>query len=194
MHRQHSSGWIVLFLTTLIGSTLLQAPPALGTAQTHPSTGMPPGIDVAIEQLAAASSEATGQPASNAVDGDATTHWCPGAGTDEAQLTVDLDRLQQLNGTGVTWVGHAPKRYKVQISVDGRHWRQLSGRRSSGSSWASSRPRPSNEAWRGFPSGLWTFSAASPKGRPLSCRQRLSVWNSTNFCGAPSRRALPIST
>ena len=137
MHRQHSSGWIVLFLTTLIGSTLLQAPPALGTAQTHPSTGMPPGIDVAIEQLAAASSEATGQPASNAVDGDATTHWCPGAGTDEAQLTVDLDRLQQLNGTGVTWVGHAPKRYKVQISVDGRHWRQLSGRRSSGNTLTS---------------------------------------------------------
>jgi arabinogalactan endo-1,4-beta-galactosidase len=117
---------------TLIGSTLVQARPALGIMRPH-SSGMPAGIDVAIEQPTTAASETADQPASNAVDGDATTHWCPGTAAAETQLTVSFDQVQQLNGTGITWVGRAPERYVVEISVDGRHWRQLRGTRPSGS-------------------------------------------------------------
>jgi arabinogalactan endo-1,4-beta-galactosidase len=138
MYGQHSARWIVLFVTTLIGGALLQSLPAMAAGRKPPAaTGLPPGIDIAIERPANGSSETTGQPATNAVDGDATTHWCPGAGTSDAQLTVSLDRLQQLNGTGVTWVGRAPAWYQVELSADGRHWRPLHGTRSAADSLTS---------------------------------------------------------
>ena len=129
MLRQHSSLWILFCLITLISSSILLAQPALGTAR-MPSSAMPPGIDVAIGQPATASSETTDQPAANALDGDATTHWCPGAETADAQLTVSFDDLHPINGTGVTWVGRAPEQYKVQFSVDGNHWQPLPATRS----------------------------------------------------------------
>jgi hypothetical protein len=130
MLRKHGSRQIILLLTTLIASTLLSISPALGAKRTPPDS-MPAGIDVAIVQSASASSEAAGQPAANAVDGDATTHWCPGAGATNAQLTVGLGQRYQLNGTGVTWVARVPQHSSVQISRDGRHWQQLAGSRSS---------------------------------------------------------------
>src|SRR6266540_1172530 len=127
---QHRFSWITLLLVMVIGSSLLQARPAFGTAQAS-SPLMPPGIDIAIGQPPSASSETASQPAANAVDGDATTHWCPGAGMATAQLTLELDDLRELNGTGVTWVGRAPEQYAVQISVDGQHWYEFPGTRSS---------------------------------------------------------------
>lgn len=128
MLRQHNSLWLLFFLTTLIISTLVPLP-AVGATR-KPSSAMPPGIDVAIGQPATASSATDDQPSANALDGDATTHWCPGAGVSAAQLTVDLDRQHQINGTGITWVGRAPEQYDVQISVDGSHWRRLPSSRS----------------------------------------------------------------
>jgi len=123
MLRQHRFSRSALLLVMVISSSLLQAQPALGTAQTP--LVMPGGIDVAIGQPATASSATAGQPAANALDGDATTHWCPGAGAMEAHLTVDVGALQQFNGTGITWAGRAPEQYEVQFSVDGSHWQPL---------------------------------------------------------------------
>src|SRR4029078_258459 len=115
MYGQHSARWIVLFVTTLIGGALLPSLPAMAAGRKPPAaTGMPQGIDIAIERPANGSSETTGQPATNAVDGDATKHWWAGVGASDAQLTVSLDRPQQLNGTGVTWVGRAPAWYQVE--------------------------------------------------------------------------------
>ena len=65
MLGQHGSGWIPLLLMALIGSTLAQARPALGIMR-PPSSRMPAGIDVAIEQPTTAASETADQPASNA--------------------------------------------------------------------------------------------------------------------------------
>ena len=127
--RSLHSGWLVLCLTALIGGMLLPTLPARGADRSPTSLAMPPGLDVAIEQPATASSELADQPAAQANDGDATTHWCPGGGATEAWLTISLDKVHLLNGTGITWVGRAPERYEVQISVDGRHWRPLHGTR-----------------------------------------------------------------
>jgi arabinogalactan endo-1,4-beta-galactosidase len=156
MLRKHSSKWIVFLLTALISSTLFQTQSALGA--THaPASRMPAGVDVAIGQSATASSETAGQPVANAVDGDATTRWCPAAGATSAQLTVDLGQRYQLNGTGITWAAHSPTRYSVQTSADGRHWQQLGGAHSSGST-------------------LTTFDQA---GKHTAARMvRLSFWDS----------------
>ena len=76
----------------------------------------------------------------------------------------------------------------------GRSHRNCSGRRSSGSCWASSRraDRPAGPR-AASPPGAGR-SRPLLKGRGRSCRQRLSVWNSTICCGVPSTPARPIST
>jgi arabinogalactan endo-1,4-beta-galactosidase len=66
---------------------------------------LPSGLDVAIgAHVSANSGSAPGEPLNDAVDGDGTTRWCPStAGTH--QVTVDLGRVEDLTGTGITFSG-----------------------------------------------------------------------------------------
>jgi arabinogalactan endo-1,4-beta-galactosidase len=57
-------------------------------------------LDIALTGTATADTQATNDPASNAIDGSATTDWCATKWTGE--VTVDLGRVRTLDGLGVT--------------------------------------------------------------------------------------------
>jgi arabinogalactan endo-1,4-beta-galactosidase len=133
---KHSSRCRALSVALVIGG-LLSMITVIGAAPVSPSTlAMPAGINVAIGRSVTASSEAGG-PATNAVDGDPQTPWCFSAGTTDAELTVSLDTLRLLTGTGVTWVGRAPAQYEVYYATNAGHWRQLPATRLGGSALTS---------------------------------------------------------
>jgi len=73
--------------------------PSFGGWQRAPSQT---ALNIALGRnvTATASSEAAGSPASNAIDGDASTQWCSTQWT--GSVTVDLGRVQTLNGLGLT--------------------------------------------------------------------------------------------
>ena len=83
--------------------------PVAGTAAL-PGTlpPLPSGLNAAIgAKVTANSGSAPGEPLSNAVDGDGTTRWCPttvGVHT----VTVDLGRVANVTGTGITFSGAQP--------------------------------------------------------------------------------------
>jgi arabinogalactan endo-1,4-beta-galactosidase len=77
-------------------ATLLIAGTALGQGGDTPRMA----LNVALTGTASASTSATGSPASNAIDGDASTQWCSANGT--GSLTIDLGQVRPLTGFGVT--------------------------------------------------------------------------------------------
>src|ERR1700742_2282678 len=66
----------------------------------HAAARYTTALNVALAGTATASTEAAGSPASNAIDGDATTQWCSSQWT--GTLTVDLGSVRTLNGFGLT--------------------------------------------------------------------------------------------
>src|ERR1700761_3393821 len=66
---------------------------------------LPDGLNVAIGARASANSGAApGSALANIDDGDGTTRWCP-SGLGIHRVTLDLGRVVQLTGTGVTFSG-----------------------------------------------------------------------------------------
>src|SRR5207237_7195065 len=57
-------------------------------------------VDLALAGSATASSAQAASPASNAIDGSASTTWCPATGA--ASLVVDLGRERRLQSVGLT--------------------------------------------------------------------------------------------
>jgi arabinogalactan endo-1,4-beta-galactosidase len=79
-----------------------QAPPATAAAML-PS--LPSGLNVAIgARVDANSGSAPSTTLSNVDDGDGTTRWCPST-LGIHRVTIDLGRVEQLTGTGVTFSG-----------------------------------------------------------------------------------------
>ena len=66
----------------------------------HAASPYTTALNVALAGTATASTEAGGSPASNAIDGDATTQWCSTEWT--GNVTVDLGSVRVLNGFGLT--------------------------------------------------------------------------------------------
>ena len=73
---------------------------APGTATADQHRPSQTSLDVALEGTATASTEATGSPASNAIDGSASTMWCSTQWT--GSVTVDLGSVRTLDGLGQT--------------------------------------------------------------------------------------------
>ncbi len=71
-------------------------------------------LNVALGGTATASTEAGGAPASNAIDGDASTQWCSTQWT--GNVTVDLGSVRLLNGFGLT-LGSGATTALVNISA-----------------------------------------------------------------------------
>src|ERR1700727_3092929 len=71
-------------------------------------------LNVALAGTATASTQASGSPASNAIDGDATTQWCSTQWT--GNVTVDLGSVRSLNGFGLT-LGSGATTALVNISA-----------------------------------------------------------------------------
>jgi arabinogalactan endo-1,4-beta-galactosidase len=91
----------------LLGCALALISASLGpgeVAQAFANQPSPPhtSLDVALAGTASASSEASGSPASAAIDGSASTDWCSTAQWTASSVTVDLGRVESLDGLGVT--------------------------------------------------------------------------------------------
>ena len=72
--------------------------------------------------VARASSALAGAAASNAVDGDPTTAWRAASGAQS--ITLDQGRPREFGGLTLRWRdGEHASRYRVQLSDDGRQWR-----------------------------------------------------------------------
>jgi arabinogalactan endo-1,4-beta-galactosidase len=121
-----------LIMTLALGCVLAcAAPVAMATARTRATTahkrphrvahhdGHATGpyataLNVALAGSATASTEASGSPASNAIDGDASTQWCSTQYTGD--VTVDLGSVRTLNGFGLT-LGSGATTALVNISA-----------------------------------------------------------------------------
>ncbi|GAA3029586.1 hypothetical protein GCM10020000_02800 [Streptomyces olivoverticillatus] len=60
--------------------------------------------------------------AAAAVDGNPATAWVPDGPNGE--LTTDLGKPVRVTKATPVWSGPAPASYDVELSVDGRHWRE----------------------------------------------------------------------
>jgi arabinogalactan endo-1,4-beta-galactosidase len=88
-------GSMLLGVLVLIGAAGPSRASRIGKAHARPLS-----LDIALTGSAVASSQATGSPPSNAIDGSATTQWC--AKEWRGTVTVDLGRVRSLDGFGLT--------------------------------------------------------------------------------------------
>ena len=89
-----------------------------------------PSINWALSGQASADSAQSGDPASNAIDGDAGTDWCPNAW--EGTLTVDLGQTRLLDGLGITLDASAPSAATtIQLATTSGQWTTCPPRRTS---------------------------------------------------------------
>src|SRR6201992_4270043 len=80
----------------------------------HATGSYATALNVALAGSATASTEASGSPAANAIDGDASTQWCSTQWTGD--VTVDLGSVRTLNGFGLT-LGSGATTALVNISA-----------------------------------------------------------------------------
>src|SRR4029077_18273679 len=98
---------------------------AAGAARKGPHRDWPwaqgPSINWALSGQASADSSQSGDPASNAIDGDAGTDWCPNAW--EGTLTIDLGQARFLDGLGITLDAAAPSAdATIQLATTSGQW------------------------------------------------------------------------
>lgn len=113
--RWRARRWVTLplafSLTVLLvaASATSQARPAAAgsvsaqkasAAASSPDPGQAPAVNWALSGQATATASQSGNPPSNAIDGDAATSWCTSSWPDT--LTVDLGQVRDLDGIGIT--------------------------------------------------------------------------------------------
>ena len=119
----------------LVAAPLI-ASAATGTAQARagapgvraragaPGPDTAPTVDWALSGQANATSAGSGQPASNAIDGDAGTDWCPSSWT--GTLTVDLGQVRSLTDLGITLAASSPSAdATIQVASQAGDWHTL---------------------------------------------------------------------
>jgi arabinogalactan endo-1,4-beta-galactosidase len=86
----------------------------------------PLAVNLALGETATASSEQAASPAANAIDGDASTAWCPTGAS--GTLVVDLGRERRITGVGLTLAaGSSPAIGSVAVAASQGRWRTLAG-------------------------------------------------------------------
>jgi arabinogalactan endo-1,4-beta-galactosidase len=89
-----------------------------------PGPGAAPSVNWALSGQATATSAGSGQPAANAIDGDAGTDWCPSSWT--GTLTVDLGQVRSLTDLGITLDASSPSAdATIQVASQAGDWRAL---------------------------------------------------------------------
>lgn len=84
----------------------------------------PPTVNWALSGQATATSAGPGKPASNAVDGDAGTDWCPSSWT--GTLTVDLGQVRSLTDLGITLDASSPSAdATIEVASQAGDWHAL---------------------------------------------------------------------
>jgi arabinogalactan endo-1,4-beta-galactosidase len=115
------------------GAVLLAVPLAIsttvGTAQAHPGRvdsfgSAPPTVNWALSGTATATSEESGDPAGNAIDGDAGTDWCTSSYT--GTLSVDLGQVKALSDLGITLDSASPSASAtIELASTAGNWQQV---------------------------------------------------------------------
>ena len=80
-------------------------------------------FDLAKGKKIFASSSVDNDPA-NANDGNNNTRWASKSNDDE-WIAVDLGKQEVINGVGLNWEDAYGKSYKIEVSDDNSHWRQV---------------------------------------------------------------------
>ena len=92
----------------------------------HRQGPAPLAVNLALGGTATASTEQAAAPAANAIDGDASTAWCPAAGS--GSVVVDLGRERRLTGLGVTLAeGDAAATATLALAGSSGRWRTVTG-------------------------------------------------------------------
>lgn len=104
---------------------LAASAPAAGSAPAASRTGQQasaaPTVDWALAGQASATSSESGNPAANAVDGDAGTDWCPDSWT--GTLTIDLGQVRSLSDLGITLDAASPSaNATIQVASTAGDW------------------------------------------------------------------------
>ena len=83
----------------------------------------PPGVNLALNKVATASSyeNQQGNPASNVVDGNATTKW-GSLFVDPSWVEIDLGSAQTFNRVILRWEAAYATSYEIQVSNDNANW------------------------------------------------------------------------
>ncbi|GAA2637946.1 discoidin domain-containing protein [Paractinoplanes durhamensis] len=107
------------------------SPTVTATTTTKPSPSASPtvtgrantaGANLALHKTATTSSvESATWPASAAVDGDMESRWSSGF-ADPQWITVDLGAVWAINDVRLAWEHAYALHYRVDISLDARHW------------------------------------------------------------------------
>jgi arabinogalactan endo-1,4-beta-galactosidase len=104
-HRRHITRWVAVpaglsVCALLVAASAVQVGPATAAAGQHHGPGQVPTVNWALSGQATATTSQSGNPPSNAIDGDGATSWCTDSWPDT--LTVDLGQVRTLDGIGIT--------------------------------------------------------------------------------------------
>ena len=72
--------------------------------------------------FATATSEESGNPADNAVDGDKSTRWCAASGKSGEKITVDMGRPVDVKTVNILWEKQSNHLFKLEGSGDGKRY------------------------------------------------------------------------
>jgi arabinogalactan endo-1,4-beta-galactosidase len=93
------------------------------TATAAADSAQTPTVNWALAGTASATTEASGSPASNAVDGNASTDYCTSGWT--GTLTIDLGQVRALTDLGLTLDNTSPSASaSIQIASTAGNWQQ----------------------------------------------------------------------
>ena len=83
-----------------------------------------PTVDWALSGQATATSTESGDPASNAIDGDAGTDWCTGSWT--GSLVVNLGQARAVSDLGITLDASSPSASAtIKVATQAGHWQAV---------------------------------------------------------------------
>lgn len=88
-----------------------------------PASVVKANTNIALGKTASASTSQANYPASNGIDGNATTRWCAANGNTGNWYMVDLGSNQSIIGTEITWeFAGRPYGYRLETSTDNSTW------------------------------------------------------------------------
>jgi len=112
----------------VLGLPFLVAAASAGSSHARPAEGASSasrlGVNWALSGTATANSEASGAPASNAVDGNAGTDWCTSSWT--GSLVIDLGQVRHLDGLGITLDATSPSASaSISLATQSGQWQAV---------------------------------------------------------------------
>jgi arabinogalactan endo-1,4-beta-galactosidase len=109
-------------VTSVLLAATVAAPATAARADAPRRT---PEVNLALTGSARADTAGEGHAAASAIDGDATTAWCPAGPS--GTLTVDLGRVQELSGFGLTLLGGVPATATIATATAPGRFRVVRG-------------------------------------------------------------------